>query len=208
MKNQLFRQNKTICALFYFVLLFASCKKEVVKNSAQNDQVRNQVSNTEALNIGCMVAKELFKSKAITLKSANATDAIAEMYPVGEDTSMYVVNYKGNNGFVVISGDKATAPVIMTGYIGSYNYYTGIWPFRTVHTIYSGGHAWVCSGFLELITLVNGSQGELDYLWMNWGHPNASSNNGWCLNTANNFTEGVYNNTFQYCLNTVYNIHP
>ncbi len=418
MKTQLLKR-KPFIYLLSLVFLFASCKKEA--NTSQND-LRDAVSNSEALNVGGIVAQKIFASKNMPLKSTNATEAIDGMFPVGEDTCMYVINYKGHNGFVVLSGDKSSAPVIMysetgtlnpdsvsdacsawigqsrsyikynirnlsktkkaqmkkvwgdllsgqtymlpsenlkstsvksaqtvtpppgypnhivtsltttiwhqhwpynanvplncglenapagcvaiamaqimkywkypakynwssmaddagigtdntdlakmildvgtsvniiygcdgsnalgtsiipalvntfgysssaiysgydfykvvdnlnqnwpvimTGFIGSYNYYTGIWPFRNIHTYYTGGHAWVCSGYLMLRTTVNGTAGELDYLWMNWGHQNASSNNGWCLNTGVNFTEGYYNNTFQYCLNTVYNIHP
>jgi hypothetical protein len=114
--------------------------------------------------------------------------------------------YGGYNLSSVITCLQNRWPVIMRGSGDFYTYYTGIWPFRTKHTVYTKGHCWVCSGCLNFITNVNGTQADFWYLWMNWGW-GTTGGNGWCLNTADHFY-GNGSLTFQYNVCAIYNIHP
>jgi hypothetical protein len=114
MKKKSFIHNRCFYSFIISILLIAGCSKEEATNTTTVDSnMRDVVTSQEALNIGGLVGKSLFQSKNIVLKSSNATDAVDKIIPLGTDTAMYLVNFKGNSGFMVLSGDKATAPVIM-----------------------------------------------------------------------------------------------
>jgi len=111
-----------ILALFFF-----SCEKESFNTNSESKKNNRQVSSVQAKVFSTIVANNLFSTEdGAKLKSARAnedraTDDIQYIISENKDTLMYSVNFGNDNGYILLSGDKGSFPIIAFVDSGSIN---------------------------------------------------------------------------------------
>ncbi|MEC4114480.1 C10 family peptidase [Myroides pelagicus] len=178
-----------------------------------NTQEANEVSKLMR-QIGIFVGME-YKCDGSEAKSSAAVNALVKDF--GYSSSIKLMDYNPNIVALELENNR---PVILDGATGKSE--DGFWIFK--QTSYSGGHAWVCDGYQEILyktvynegtkyeTIKTTSGGK--YFHMNWGWDGAGTesklnNGGWFK--YDNFDVKLSNGeslNYKYRKNMIVNIKP
>lgn len=108
-------------------VLFISCENEIIDNTSPNIDNSRQVSSNQAKVFSSIVANNLFSTEdGAKLRSTRANelriiDKIQYLISENQDTLMYSVNFGNDNGYILLSGDKGSFPIVAFVDSGSIN---------------------------------------------------------------------------------------
>ncbi len=122
-----------IIAILLGVMFFTSCEQDEFNTSdfesiKSSETKSRQVSSLQAKAFASMMANNLFSSedngaqlKSTTADANRTVEAIQAIVAESKDTVMFSVNFGGNKGFMLISGDKEDAPIVALSDVGSFD---------------------------------------------------------------------------------------
>ena len=121
-------KKRSVYALMLAFLVSCSTDETVYVNELSNEEISAYVACPDTDKVVTMenvqsVAK-MFQHPTLQSRS-NAEKEIANIHPVyGEDNEIplfYIINYKNNEGFIIISGSKDYLPVLAYSPTGTFN---------------------------------------------------------------------------------------
>jgi hypothetical protein len=114
------RVNYYLILAISAILFFQSCQKDDVFEASKPvdlvaEKINRKVSETEARSFLSAITKNLFNENP-TLKSKNVVEDrdVEDLIPIVEegDTLLFIANYKDQSGYMIISTDKVSFPIL------------------------------------------------------------------------------------------------
>lgn len=120
MKKRVFN----VSILISCILFFTQCEKEKFDYpTAKGIEINRTVSQSNAKNFVGLLGNQLLNSKSKLKSASTGTRAIESIDIVteGADTLLYITNFSNDLGFMILSAEKTSFPIVAFSDSGSFN---------------------------------------------------------------------------------------